>query len=84
VLGEILEEMGIPLIEQNIQTYDVVNAEEAWLPTTPYCLGPVTRFNGLPIGDGQPGPMWRKILDRWSELVGKDIFREVTESQQLA
>jgi branched-chain amino acid aminotransferase len=84
VLGEILEEMGIPLIEQNIQTYDVVNAEEAWLPTTPYCLGPVTRFNGLPIGDGQPGPMWRKILDRWSEVVGKDIFREVTESQQPA
>ena len=80
VLGEILEEMGIPLVEENLQTYDVVNAEEAWMPTTPYCLGPVTRFNGVPIGDGQPGPLWRKIIDRWSELVDKDIYQEVASA----
>ena len=78
VLGEILAEMGIPLVEEDLQSYDVVNAEEAWMPTTPYCLGPVTRFNGLPIGDGQPGPLWRKIIDRWSEVVDKDIYAEVT------
>ncbi len=78
VLGEILDEMGIPLIEADIQTYDVVNAEEAWLPTTPYCLGPVTRFNGLDIGDGHPGPMWRRIIDHWSQIVDKDIYAEVT------
>tara|TARA_B100000809_G_scaffold242574_1_gene266782 strand:- start:342 stop:1253 length:912 start_codon:yes stop_codon:yes gene_type:complete len=80
VLGEILEEMGIPLVEENLQTYDVVNAEEAWMPTTPYCLGPVTRFNGEPIGDGQPGPLWRKIIDRWSEVVDKDIYQEVASA----
>jgi len=78
VLGEILAEMDIPLVEEDLQSYDVVNAEEAWMPTTPYCLGPVTRFNGLPIGDGQPGPLWRKIIDRWSEVVDKDIYAEVT------
>ena len=39
----------------------MVNADEAWLPTTPYCLGPVTSFNGRPIGDGRPGPMWRRV-----------------------
>ena len=80
VLGEILEEMGIPLVEENLQTYDLVNAEEAWMPTTPYCLGPVTRFNGVPIGDGQPGPLWRKIIDRWSEVVDKDIYQEVASA----
>jgi len=80
VLTEILEEMGIPFVEQDIQTYDVANSDEAWLPTTPYCLGPVVRFNGVPIGDGTPGPLWRKIIDRWSEIVEKDIHREVTGS----
>ena len=80
VLAEILEEMDIPLVEENLQTYDVVNAEEAWMPTTPYCLGPVTRFNGVPIGDGQPGPLWRKIIDRWSEVVDKDIYQEVASA----
>lgn len=77
VLSEILATMNIPLIEQDIQTYDVVNADEAWLPSTPYCLAPVTRINGLPIGDGSPGALWRKVLDRWSEMVGKDVFEEI-------
>jgi len=80
VLTEILETMGIPFVEQDIQTYDVVNADEAWTPTTPYCLGPVVRINGVPIGDGKPGPMWRRILDRWSGVAGLDIYRQVTES----
>ena len=81
VLEEILADLGIPFVEQDLQSYDVVNAEEAWLPTTPYCLGPVVRFNGVPIGDGQPGPMWRRVLDRWSELVSKDIYAETADSE---
>ena len=80
VLSEILAEMGVPFVEQDIQTYDVVNADEAWLPTTPYCLGPVVRINGVDIGDGKPGPMGRRVLDRWSEVVGKDVYRETAES----
>lgn len=81
VLEEILADLGIPFVEQDLQSYDVVNAEEAWLPTTPYCLGPVVRFNGVPIGDGQPGPMWRRVLDRWSELVSKDIYAETADAE---
>ena len=80
VLGEILREMGVPLIEQDIQVYDVINADEAWLPTTPYCLAPVVKINGVHIGDGKPGPMWRKILARWSEIVEKDIYQEIAGS----
>jgi len=79
VLTEILEEMGVPFREQDIQTYDILNADEAWVPTTPYCLGPVVRLNGVPIGDGRPGPMWRRILQRWSEIVGQDIYRQITD-----
>jgi branched-chain amino acid aminotransferase len=79
VLEEIVTEMGIPFSEEDIQTYDVINADEAWVPTTPYCLGPVVRINGVSIGDGKPGPMWRRILDRWSEIAGKDIYGEITD-----
>lgn len=81
VLSEMVREMGIGFVEDDIQVYDVVNAEEAWVPTTPYCLGPVTRINGIPIGGGKPGPVWRKIVDRWSEIVGKDIYAEVALSR---
>jgi len=78
VLTELLEEMKIPFREEDIQTYDVINADEAWLPTTPYCLGPVVRINGIPIGSGKPGTVWRQIIDKWSVAAGKDIYREIT------
>ncbi|MBN80051.1 MAG: hypothetical protein CMJ70_07920 [Planctomycetaceae bacterium] len=80
VLEEILAQLGVPFIEDDIQTYDVVNADEAWIPTTPYCLGPVVKINGVPIGDGTPGPMWRRIIDHWSGIVDKDIYRETAEA----
>jgi len=76
IVEKILDDLGIPFAEQDIQSYDVVTADEAWMPTTPYCLGPVVRFNGAPIGTGTPGPVWRRVLDRWSEMVGKDIYEE--------
>jgi branched-chain amino acid aminotransferase len=78
VLTELLKEMNIPFREDDIQTYDAINADEAWLPTTPYCLGPVVKINGIPIGTGKPGSMWRSIIDRWSLVTKKDIYREIT------
>ena len=36
--------------------------------------------NGVDIGDGRPGPMWRRILNHWSRIVGTDIYQQVTES----
>jgi len=68
-------------MEDDIQVYDVINAEEAWVPTTPYCLGPVVKINGGPIGSGAIGPLWRQIIDLWSAKVGKDIYRELTEAE---
>jgi len=80
VLQGLLGELNVPFVEDDIQTFDVINAEEAWLPSTPYCLAPVTKINGAPISDGTPGPMWRKVLDRWSQLVGKDIYHEIVDA----
>jgi branched-subunit amino acid aminotransferase/4-amino-4-deoxychorismate lyase len=84
VLEEILADMGIPFVEDDLQTYDVVNADEAWIPSTPWCLGPVVRINGEPIGDGKPGPIWRRVLNRWSDIVGKDIYEEITGADRPA
>ena len=79
VLTEILTEMRIPFLEDDIQTYDVINADEAWMPSSPYSLAPVVKINSTPIGDGKPGPMWRKIISRWSEIVKKNIYSEMVD-----
>lgn len=67
-------------VERDLQIYDVINAEEAWLCSTPYFLAPVVKINGRPIGDGNPGPMWRKVAAAFSAQVGIDIVQQIIES----
>ena len=55
-----------------------MNAEEAFLSSTPYCLMPVTKIDGVPIGDGKPGTaMARRFLAAWSVEVGLDIEKQI-------
>lgn len=77
---ELAQEIGMDFVERDFQPYDVVNADEAWLTTTPYCMAPCTRINGIPIGDGKPGPWFRKMLSAWSALAGLDIEAQVMGS----
>jgi branched-chain amino acid aminotransferase len=37
---------------------------------------PATRFNGLPVGDGEGGAVTRRLLGAWSALVGVDIVKQ--------
>ena len=77
VVIEMCADLGIPFIERDLQVHDAVNADEAFLSTTPYCLAPVTKLNGIPIGKGVPGPMFKRLIDRWSLLAGLDIVAQI-------
>jgi branched-subunit amino acid aminotransferase/4-amino-4-deoxychorismate lyase len=70
-------QLGIDFVERDLQVYDVINAEEAMLPTSPYCLAPVVRINGIPIADGRPGPVFAQLMKAWSELVGMDVLKQI-------
>jgi branched-chain amino acid aminotransferase len=74
---ELAQQLGIRFVERDLQVYNVINADEAFLSSTPYCLLPVTRINGVAIGDGTPGPISRRLLRAWSEEVGLDIEKQV-------
>jgi branched-chain amino acid aminotransferase len=73
---ELAAQLDIPTQEVDIQPYDIYTADEAFFTSTPYCIMPATRFNGLPVGDGQVGPISRQLLAAWSELVGVDIVAQ--------
>lgn len=73
---ELCEELGIKSAEQDLQPYDVYTADEAFFTSTPYCIMPATRFNGVNIGDGKVGPITRSLLKAWSERVGLDIVAQ--------
>lgn len=74
---ELAPELDLEFIEKDFQPYDVVNADEAWLTTTPYCLAPCTKINNIPIGDGKPGRLFKKVIRAWSGRVGLDIEGQV-------
>ncbi len=76
---EIAAGLGITVVEKDLQLYDAITADEAFVTTTPFCIGAVTRINGLPVGDGTPGPVFEKLLAAWSEEVGVDIRKQVLE-----
>lgn len=77
VVIELCAKLGIPFVERDLQVHDAVNADEAFLSTTPYCLAPCTRINGLAIGDGKVGPMFQRLIAAWGDQVGLDIVAQV-------
>jgi branched-chain amino acid aminotransferase len=74
---ELAPQLGLQFVQKNLQPYDAINADEAWLTTTPYCIAPCTRINCIPIGDGKPGPLFRDMQRAWSARVGLDIERQL-------
>ena len=44
---------------------------------TPFCMLPVTSLNGIPIGTGEVGSAFTKILRQWSETVDVDIKAQI-------
>jgi len=72
-------ELGIPVIEEDLQPYDLYTAEEAFFTSTSPCVLPVTRVDRRPIGAGKPGPVVARLLAAWSETVGVDIVAEAKE-----
>lgn len=71
---ELAESLNIPFVVRDIQPFNVINADEAFLATTPYCMMPVTKINGITIGSGGPGEIFNKLMEAWSREVDIDIL----------
>jgi branched-subunit amino acid aminotransferase/4-amino-4-deoxychorismate lyase len=81
VLSELAAEKDIPMVQRPLTPADLVTSDELLLSSTPFCLLPVTRFNGRAVGDGRPGRIFEQLIAGWSERVGVDI---VAQAQQFA
>jgi branched-chain amino acid aminotransferase len=70
---ELGKRFGIPVVERNLEPYDVYMADEAFMTGTAFCLLPVKSLNGMAIGKRAMGPLTKRLLDAWSADVGVDI-----------
>lgn len=77
VMNELCSQLGMPIIEKNIEAYDVYTADEAFMTGTPFCMLPVTSLNGLAIGNGKVGEGFNRLINQWSANTGIDIIGQI-------
>ena len=77
VMEELCADFGMPVIEKNIETYDVYTADEAFMTGTPFCMLPVTALNSNPIGTGKVGEVFDGLLRLWGKKTGVDISGQI-------
>ena len=74
VVGELAERVGIVSRSARVTEIELRAAREIWLAFSTRGILPVTRLDGTPVGDGRPGPLFRRMhkafLDYIRELAG--------------
>ena len=73
---ELARSLDIPVIEEDLQPYDLYVGDEAFVTTTSFCILPVGKFNGAQVGKEVPGPITQRLTSAWNELVGLDIVEQ--------
>jgi branched-chain amino acid aminotransferase len=76
---ELAREAGIAIREANLGRYEALQAEEIFCTATSFGLVHATTFEGQPIGDGGPGPVFKKLTAAWKEHVGADFVAQARE-----
>ncbi len=70
---EIAEQLELPLVEEDLQPYHLLTADEVFFSRTSPVIVPVSQVNLQPIGDEVPGQITKQLIAAFSEKVGVDI-----------
>ena len=62
------EELGYDVHERDITPYELLNADEVFLTGTLAEVVPVIRIQGVPIGEGKPGPVTKEIIRAFQRI----------------
>ncbi len=73
VIIDLAPQLDIPLIEEDLQPYDLYTADEVFFSRTSPRIVPVSMVDRRPVGDSTPGPVTKRLLAAHSEMVGVDI-----------
>ena len=74
---QIAKEFGINVTEPQMTRYDIYTADECFLTGTAAEIIPAVELDKRPIGNGKPGPVTRRLIERFRGLTqseGTPIF----------
>lgn len=63
---------GLAVVEEPVAAGEVARAEEGFLTSTTIELLPVVRVGEAVLGSGRPGPVWRRLLARYRQMVSEE------------
>ena len=85
IVIDLAGDLGIPVSEEDLTTFQAETADEAFMTSTSLCLCPVRSYNGKILGDSQvPGPVTTQLTAAFSELVGYDFVGQYLRTLNTA
>ncbi|MBS0211319.1 MAG: aminotransferase class IV [Planctomycetes bacterium] len=79
VVEELAAATGLTFHERTLTPAELAGADEVLLTSTPFCVLPVVALDGRPIGKGQPGPVFARLMAAWSKQLGVDIMAQARQ-----
>lgn len=76
MLSDLAQTLSLPMAYRDLSLEDFYSADEVLLCSTSPCVISVVNIDGRDIGDGQPGPTCRRLLDAWSDEVGVNVVEQ--------
>lgn len=88
-IAHVLESLSRSVVEQlavsagltcercELRIADVTDADEAFLSSSPSCLTPVRQIEGRSVGNECPGPVFRRLLQAWSDRTGVNLEQQM-------
>ncbi|HUG36241.1 MAG TPA: aminotransferase class IV [Candidatus Limnocylindrales bacterium] len=74
---ELAREIGVAVVEKDLDLFDAYTAEEAFLTSTSLCICPVQSINDVKIGGGRrPGPVTQQLTDAYRRFVDHDFVAQ--------
>ena len=73
---DLADQLQIPLVEENLQPYDLYTADEVFFTRTSPRIMPVSMVDHRPVFHEVPGPITTQLVAALSEMVGVDIVEQ--------
>jgi D-alanine transaminase len=71
VIAELAHAHGLPLEFRSITEDEVRAADEIWVTSSSKEVFPIVSLDGKPLGDGRPGPVFRRMYQLYQEFKQK-------------
>ena len=73
---DLAAQLGVPFREADLDLYDGYTADEAFITSTSLCICPVVSINGMAMGAGTYGPITKRLIEAYVELVDCNFVQQ--------